>query len=179
MRTPRIYLDMDGVLADFNTLAREYLGATTQDQSRAEQQGRWPPEQWARLTEVPNFYRRLPKMPLSDSMVAAAKKFRDDLGWDLRVLTAIPKDNGIPDCVQDKFDWMAEHYPGIRIHIGPYSQDKHQHCEAGDILVDDRESNCSQWTKAGGRAVRVHSDRYSDAIAELVSIYQDVKDRRS
>ena len=39
---PVIYVDMDGVLADFNTAARELLGATDSEENRAAQAGRWP-----------------------------------------------------------------------------------------------------------------------------------------
>ena len=169
---PVIYLDMDGVLADFNTAARHFLGANKADQAEADRAGRWPESQWRKLVEVPNFYRHLPKMPQADELVALAYRFNRELGWDLRILTAIPTKNEVPDVFQDKFDWMAEHYPGIRVCFGPYSYDKQRHARPGDILVDDRTTNCNEWRTAGGLAVQVKAD-YSASLAELTQILED------
>ena len=176
---PTIYLDMDGVLADFNTASRQYLNASKQDEQDAERNGRWPEKSWSRLIEAPNFYRHLPKMPLADELVKLAYRFRDELGWDVKILTAIPTKNEVPDVFQDKFDWIAEYYPGIRICFGPYSTDKHRHARPGDILVDDRESNCQEWTATGERAVRVLSRNYQAALDELTDILNTLKGRDS
>jgi hypothetical protein len=40
----------------------------------------------------------------------------------------------------------------IPVFFGPYAYDKHKHCEIGDILIDDRQSNCEEWEAAGGIA---------------------------
>jgi len=170
---PTIYLDMDGVLADFNTAARQYLNASKQDEQDAEQNGRWPERSWHRLVDAPHFYRHLPKMPLADELVKLALRFRDELGWTVKILTAIPTKNEVPDVFQDKFDWIAEYYPGIRICFGPYSTDKYKHAQPGDILVDDRESNCREWNDAGAVAVRVLSQNYQQALDELTKILED------
>jgi 5'(3')-deoxyribonucleotidase len=176
---PTIYLDMDGVLADFNTAARQYLNATRQDEQDAERNGRWPAHSWGRLVNAPNFYRHLPKMPQADELYALAMRFRDELGWDVKILTAIPTKNEVPDVFQDKFDWVAEHYPGLRICFGPYSHDKHRHAEPNDILVDDRESNCREWTATGATAVRVLSQDYPAALAQLENLLIQLKDKDS
>jgi 5'(3')-deoxyribonucleotidase len=172
---PTIYLDMDGVLADFNTAARQFLRATVADERDAEKNGRWPAQSWQKLIDVPNFYRHLPKTSMADDLVALARRFRDELGWELRILTAIPTKNEVPDVFQDKFDWIAEHYPDIRICFGPYSYDKFKHARPGDILVDDRSSNCSEWAEAGGTAVRVISTDYDLALTQLQDHFDRVK----
>jgi 5'(3')-deoxyribonucleotidase len=167
---PTIYLDMDGVLADFNTAARQYLNASREDEQDAEQNGRWPEKSWHRLVDAPHFYRHLPKMPLADELVKLAYRFRDELGWDVKILTAIPTKNEVPDVFQDKFDWIAEYYPGIRICFGPYSYDKYRHARPGDILVDDRASNCEEWAETGATAVRVLSQNYQGALDQLADL---------
>jgi len=172
---PTLYLDMDGVLADFNALARQTLRATAQDESDAAARGRWPQEEWNKLKHVPNFYRKLPKTDIADDLVKLARKFRDDLGWELRVLTAIPKNNDMPDAFQDKLEWMQQYYPDIRVHFGPYSKDKASHADPGDVLVDDRKDNCREWAEAGGLAVKVNDTDRSAALAELQDLY-DRKD---
>ena len=176
---PTIYLDMDGVLADFNTAARSYLNASKADEKNAAQNGRWPKHSWHKLVDAPNFYRHLPKMPLADELVKLAYRFKNELGWDICILTAIPTNNEVPDVFQDKFDWMAEHYPGIRLCFGPYSTDKYKHARKGDILVDDRSSNCEEWTATGQRAVRILSQNYQASLDELLAILVELKGRDS
>lgn len=176
---PTLYLDMDGVLADFNALARQTLRATTQDERDAAARGRWPQEEWNKLKTVPNFYRILPKTDIADELVNLARQFRDELGWNIRVLTAIPKNNDMPDAFQDKMEWMQEYYPDIRVHFGPYSKDKQHHARDGDYLVDDRVDNCREWTVAGGRAVKVNDSDRPAALAELRAIYAVKQDMRT
>jgi len=172
---PTIYLDMDGVLADFNTAARLHFNASREEQAAADAAGRWPRERWSTIREQTNFYRTLPKMPQADELVALARRLRDELGWELRVLTAIPHNNDMPEVFQDKFDWMGEYYPDIRVHFGPYSADKQHHARPGDILVDDRVSNCTEWAAAHGIAVKVNSGRYQEALDRLTNIFYDIE----
>lgn len=174
---PTLYLDMDGVLADFNTAAERYLGATPQEHQAAAQRGRWPSNQWQRLVEVPNFYRHLPLMPQAEELVRIALLFRTNLDYDVKILTAIPKDNDMPDCFHDKIDWVNEHFPwaDLRVHFGPYSHDKQHHCRGSeDILVDDRTSNCTEWRARGGRAIQVRDGAYNLALKELETLFQEL-----
>lgn len=168
---PTLYLDMDGVLADFNARAREVLRAPPEDQRTAADKGRWPDSEWQRLKSVPNFYRHLPKTNIADELVDLARLFRDELGWDVRILTAIPKNNDVPDAFQDKIEWMQQYYPDIRVNFGPYSKDKQLHARMGDYLVDDREDNCRQWEQAGGTAIKVRDQDRSQAVQSLKDVY--------
>ena len=71
---------------------------------------------------------------------------------DLRFLTALPHDYSVPFAVYDKVQWADRYFPGVPMFIGPYSHDKWRHCRPGDILIDDRTSNCEEWTREGGKA---------------------------
>jgi len=165
---PALYLDMDGVLADFNLAAELVLNATPQENYEAAQRGRWPEAQWEKLREQPRFYRTLPKTDMADQLVDLARQYRDQLGWHIAMLTAIPKNNDVPEAFQDKVEWVQEYYPDVPIYFGPYSQDKAQHCHtARDILVDDRKDNCDQWRQAGGQAIRVYADNHREVVKEL------------
>lgn len=170
---PTIYIDMDGVVANWDAAAREVVGHKVKDLN-----GRWPDEDWERVRSIEHFYRDLPKMPQADQLMELAKKFRDYLGWNLYMLTAIPHNNDHPHAFHDKIKWMDRYYPGIDVHFGPYSHDKQHHCRPGDILVDDRPSNISEWTNAGGTAVHV-TDNYDQALEELESIYNQLVNAKS
>lgn len=168
---PTLYLDMDGVLADFNHRARELLGATDEQEQSAALAGRWPDAQWKKLVEDRNFYRKLPKTSIADALVDLARKFRDELGWDLKILTAIPRGNDMPEAFQDKIEWVQQYYPDIRVHFGPYSKDKQHHARMGDYLVDDRADNCLEWQRAGGTAIKVNDSDPAAALSELAAVY--------
>ena len=168
MKKNTLYLDMDGVLADFNTAARQYLSPHVGELETGLTQ--WPQHVWSHLVQVPNLYRHLPKMPMADQLVQLADRFRTELDYNVAILTAIPRNNNIPDAFQDKFDWVQQHYPHLRIYFGPYSHDKHTHAQPGHILVDDRTSNCQEWRAAGGRAVQVHYTQYQQALDQLTDI---------
>lgn len=176
MKKNTIYLDMDGVLADFNLAAKQFLSATTTDLEQAQRNNRWAREQWETLKTNPRFYLTLPKTEFADDLVFVAKLFRDQLNWDLKILTAIPKGNDMPWAFYDKVLWQQQYYPDIPVMFGPYSKDKQSHCNPGDILVDDRWDNCQSWTEKQGRAVRVQN---STAVSDLREIFNQIQIRIS
>ncbi len=145
-----LYLDMDGVVADFDGYAYERFGL-------APSGGVYPDEVWDLLAANHRLYRDLPKTPYADLLVQTCRILTMRHDWDLLFLTAIPKDNDMPWAFYDKMKWVDAYYPDIPVHFGPYSKDKHVHCRPGDILVDDRTSNCEEWQAAGGIAIQ-HRD---------------------
>lgn len=170
MNNKTIYIDMDGVVADFDRAVIQRHNPTPQDIEYSKNNQRWPKTIWQQIIKDPHFYRDLPKMPQADRMITIARRFRDTLGWNLYMLTAIPKDNDIPDCIQDKILWMNQHYPDIPVRFGPYSQDKQFHAKPGDILVDDKPSNIEQWRNRGGTAIQV-TENYDLALLLLEKYY--------
>lgn len=169
-----VYLDMDGVVADWDRAATEYLKEPRTVGMAATEERYWPQEQWARLRHAPHFYRTLPKMPQADRMVNLARDLRDTANYQLMFLTAIPKGNDVPYAFWDKMLWAQENYPDIPVMFGPYSTDKQDHCEPGDILVDDRRDNCDRWEAAGGAAVYVTED-YDLALKQFQDLVQSRK----
>lgn len=163
--TNKLALDMDGVCADWSAGAARIIGYRIDDPTV-----HYPDTDWQKLRNEGRIFRDLPKMPRADELVAIARRFRDELGWELVFLTAIPHNNDMPWAFHDKTKWAEEHYPDIPVHFGPYSADKQQHCNPGDILVDDRKDNCKNWKSEGGIAVNVPVDDYQSAIDNLQAI---------
>ena len=77
------------------------------------------------------------------------KTLRDDLGFEMRFLTAVPKENDLGWAFWDKVNWVYANFPGIPVFFGPYSADKQHHYKPGDILIDDRVSNIDEWPGIG------------------------------
>ena len=161
MNRPKIYLDMDGVVADFRAYATGLIGSSPAVGDL------YPDRDWQRLRDNPHLFAQLPLMARANELVNQARKYRDQLGWELMFLTAIPHNNDLPWAFHDKAEWARLHFTDIAVHFGPYSTDKHRHCSAGDILVDDRLSNCQEWEGAGGIAFKV--GRTLDSVIEELS----------
>jgi len=149
---------MDGVVADWNKKALTIVGYTINDPG-----AHYPNEDWDKIRQHRHFYRTLDVMPGAEKLVKIARRFRDELDWDLLFLTAISTGNDVPWTIWDKCQWSQEHFPDIPIHFGPYAHDKHVHCGPGDILVDDRRSNIEEWIDAGGVGIRVLNEDVEEA----------------
>lgn len=163
---PTLYIDMDGVVADFNGFA-----ATVLQQPVSVGTEKWEPGQWDKLKVYPNLYKNLPKTTRADDIINLARKFRNRHGWRVYMLTAVPKANDVPDAFADKVVWMQKYYPDIPVRFGPFAKNKKDHCRPGDVLVDDKVSNCEEWTTAGGRAILAKDlDR---AVEELKTLFED------
>jgi hypothetical protein len=145
-----IYLDMDDVVADWRTAAEEFLQLKFPN---GDQWSRIPDDKWAELKRNSRFYRDL---PIKDSAHDLVNYCRDavaaGLADDLRFLTALPHNDDMPYASYDKVLWAIERFERIPVLFGPYSKDKWRHCQPGDILIDDRTSNCMEWENAGGHA---------------------------
>lgn len=149
---------MDGVVADFDEYAFRTLGVPPSG-------GIYPDEVWKKLATNPRIYRDLKKTPYADELVNVCKILSIERNWELKFLTAVPKGNDVQWAFYDKMIWAQIFFPDIPVMFGPYSKDKHLHCEAGDILIDDRNSNVEEWRAAGGLAI-LHKD-FTSTMTQL------------
>lgn len=154
-----IYLDMDGVVADFNSYAKKLLNTDVIMHS-------WPTEQWNKIASNPRLYRDLEKTLEADRLVEFCKQVCNKKMWNLLFLTAVPKDNDMPWAFYDKVLWVHDRYPDIPVMFGPHSSDKWRHCENGDILIDDRVSNCEEWKNEGGYSI-LHEGDLDNTLSQL------------
>lgn len=141
-----VNIDMDGVVADFDAFVLENLGRTFEHVSGPG----GDKEMWSFLASVPNLYRILKPTVYAEELVDMVKA----TGLRYRFLTAIPRRTPIPSAEQDKRDWVEQYFPGAEINIGPYSGDKWKWANPGDILIDDRPDNITDWnTKGAGTGI--------------------------
>lgn len=157
-----LYVDMDGVVADFDEYAARTLGVSPS-------QGIYPDEVWYQLASNARLYRDLLKTPYADELMAECKDFTLTKGHNLYFLTAVPKGNDVKWSFYDKVLWAQHHFSDIEVMFGPYSKDKWQHCQPGDILIDDRLSNIEEWRVAGG--IAIHHTNIDATMYELSKLY--------
>ena len=98
-----IYLDMDGVLADFNRGVREFCNMEAPDQNE-KHDPKLDDIMWERIRKTDHFYDRLELLPGSKKMfdeIYAKYKSRCE------ILTGVPKPKrNIPTAGDDKISWM-------------------------------------------------------------------------
>jgi len=159
---PTLYLDMDGVVADFDEYAARTLGIPPS-------QGIYPDEIWHKLASNARLYRDLVPTPYATQLVYQCEQFCTKKQYDLKFLTAVPKGNDVPWAFNDKVYWARNYFATIPVWFGPFSKDKHQHCQDGDILIDDRLSNIEEWRAAGG--IAIHHTNIDTTLQELSKLY--------
>ena len=152
---PQLYLDCDGVLADFDSGAEAILGT----KPRAYQARHTIGRMWAKLATAPDFYGTLPLMPGAMELFEAVEHL------DPIILTGLPRGNWAAD---QKVRWAADHFPGTRI-ITCMAVDKRNHCRTGDVLVDDTLKHRHLWEEAGG--IFVHHRTVDETLTELGKLF--------
>ncbi len=156
----RIYLDLDGVIADFDKHFKDTFDSEPND---------WPDSQmWKMINSYETFYADLPLMP-------DAQRFF----WDLQVyceeviiLTACPKSN-YKNAALQKREWVRKHISRnvtILPVMGGANKALFMH-STDDVLIDDMKKNCDSWEELGGRAI-VHKT-IEQTIEELTEIYKN------
>jgi len=151
----QLYLDCDGVLADFDRGAERVLGMPPAAYSARHGRARF----WARLAQAPGFFATLPLMPGATELFAAVRHLHPV------ILTGLPRGDW---AAAQKVRWAEEHFPGTRI-ITTLAADKRDHCRAGDVLVDDTLKYRHLWEGAGG--IFIHYRGVEQALQELAALF--------
>jgi 5'(3')-deoxyribonucleotidase len=146
-----LYLDCDGVLADFENGAKAVLGETPD--TFILKHGR--EAFWRRLAGAGNFFGALPVLPDARRLFDAVRHLRPT------ILTGCPRGDW---AASQKVRWAEEHFPGTPV-ITCMAADKRQFCRPGDILVDDLLTHRHLWEGAGG--VFVHHRTADRSIKEV------------
>ena len=147
----QVYLDCDGVLADFDKGAEQILGLPPQTFEKRHGLGLF----WKRLATADGFFENLEPLPDAQELYEAVRHLRPI------ILTGLPRGNWAEP---QKRRWAERHFPGVEV-ITTSAALKREHCHPGDVLVDDREKYRDLWEGAGG--VFIHHKDARSSIAEL------------
>ena len=147
----QLYLDCDGVLADFDKGAAAVLGMHPRAFEKRFGLGKF----WQKLATAPDFYFGLPLLPDANRLFDAVKHL------DPIILTGLPRGNWAAD---QKVRWAAKYFPGTRI-ITTMAKDKRNHAKEGDVLVDDQKRHAHLWEEIGG--VFIHHTDIDETLETL------------
>lgn len=161
-----IYLDLDGVFADFEKKAIELVGKKPKDMQ--------PTEFWKELGKHDHVWRDLELMPGSRALYDAVMKIPD---VDVAFLTALPRPTGkMATAADDKKLWVKEHFgTECKVYTVVGGVNKAKYIQTpDDILIDDTQKNIDAWTAAGGIGIlHIGTDYYITIFRLMVLL--DIK----
>ena len=155
---PRLFLDADGVLADFDEGFRRLTGMTPRQFEARHGRRAF----WREVAKARDFYGTLPEMDDARTLFDAVKHLKPT------ILTGLPLGNW---AAPQKVRWAAEHFPGVPI-ITCMARDKAKHMQPGDVLVDDRETHRAAYEAHG--VVFVHHRNAEDSLRQLAEVFPSV-----
>ncbi len=162
MNIKKIFIDLDDTLADFSGGTKKIGFVPCYNKIESDN------KMFEMIRECPHFYANLDPYPGSIDML---NKVIETYGIDkVEILSGVPKPHrNITTASEDKLAWCKKYLPkDIKINLC-LRQDKHKFCGGkGYILVDDNKSNCKDWEKTGGTAIRF--DEEVDVIKTLKEI---------
>ncbi len=159
----QIFLDCDGVLADFDTAAERIFGENPQ---QAEDR-LGTPEFWRLLRESGRFFHDLPLLADGLELYTAIAHLNPI------ILTGCPAGGWAET---GKQAWAERHFPSVPM-ITCRSRDKRNHMKPGDILIDDFLKYRALWLEAGG--IFIHHTSAADSLRQLADLAIDVRRPRT
>jgi|SRR5690606_2108351 len=147
----QLFLDLDGVLADFDASAQALLAMPP----RAFQERYGPGAFWKKLANAPDFYGTLSLLPDARQLVDAVRHL------DPIILTGLPMGKWAEP---QKRAWVQRHFPGLEV-ITTLARHKPRYCTPGDVLVDDQERYREGWEAVGG--IFIHHTDAATSLAEI------------
>lgn len=157
--TKRLYLDLDGVMADFDAHYPATFGHHQKSIPEA--------DMWANVHGHGNFFGSMPPCPGALDFFASIKHL------DPIVLTACPS-TGYAEVARQKRAWVRQHLsPDLVILpvMGGRNKPLFMHAP-GDVLIDDWQRNCQAWEDEGGDAIR-HDGNFELTAAAVAQAFPD------
>lgn len=143
----KIYLDMDGVITDFDAqLASQGFDGKNWDDDKL----------WPAVMAIPKFWENMPWMKDGKVLWAFVKSLKPT------ILTAPARTD--PTCKPGKLKWVYRELGRVPVAFAR-ARDKQQYASPDSVLIDDRADNIQQWKAAGG--IGIHHTSASKTIAEL------------
>jgi len=150
-----VYLDMDGVFADFEKGAAELFDGRHKEVEKK--------HFWGKINKNPDFFYNLEKLDGADAlmhfMISQSPSY-----VKFAFLTGAPP---LTEHRAGKIKWVRENYNGIPTIVLP-RKEKRLYAHASSLLIDDSEDLIEQWVEAGG--IGIHHDGDYD---KTVRAYHD------
>jgi len=154
---PTVYLDMDGVLADFFGGVEKLYGVNHWKQLASDKTKDLRQDVIDRITGT-NFFETLPKFPLADPLIQMVKKFT---GGRFSILTS-PLRGDHDNSARWKKIWINQNIEQPDETIVSGRKEKYATANGtANILIDDRPINIQKWRDKGGYGILYQANKNS------------------
>jgi 5'(3')-deoxyribonucleotidase len=155
-----IYLDMDGVIADFSKRYKELFGIDPSEADNYKTFEKFFLEfiengQFAKLDVMPNSYE------LINYLQSLAKKF----DVEVKILSSTSSETKHIKIKKQKLDWLEENEIKFEPILVPGKRFKKDYATPESLLIDDTEQNIQQWRDNCG--VAIHHKGITSTMAVL------------
>lgn len=137
----RIYLDMDGVIADFDKAFKNLTGQEPKDFEEKHGQVAF----WSEIYETRNFFLNMPAFDYLAEMVGILSGMCQKL-----VILSSPSKTNESLCIAEKRAWLDRNIgiwqPAI------FERDKHIYSRQGCLLIDDTQKKVDKFNQGEGEA---------------------------
>jgi hypothetical protein len=157
----KIYVDMDGVLTDFDKQIADLLKKPLKRNWDFGSES-WI---WKKIDKAgKDFWAKMPWMPSGKKLWNALKKYNPT------ILTAPSRHSSSKT---GKRLWLKEHLPDVPFII---ELKKYKYADRDSVLIDDREKNIKKWKKAGG--IAIHYKNLTNTLKKLDKIMSEDKESK-
>jgi 5'(3')-deoxyribonucleotidase len=155
---PEVYVDMDGVLADFFGPVAKHHGVT--DWRKARKQRNAGGGKIDKLARQPGYFLHLKPLPNAGKLINGVMKLRGE--YDI---LSSPLLSAVEQSSREKSQWLQKHLRKNAPRAVLFDHEKFKYAKQADgtpnILIDDYETNIHLWEANGGIGIL-----YSDAECE-------------
>ena len=149
----KIYLDVDGVLADFISASQRAHNRPLERPTQWHYYRGWglsSDQFWGPINEQGKaFWGGLDKLPWADEVVELCEMISGQRVTFLTMPCAV-RSYAELDRIAGRKTWILRNYPGRESIIG---ENKPPYARRDRVLVDDHTKNVSEWREAGGHAI--------------------------
>ena len=143
-----IYLDMDGVIADFDKRYEELFKITTKESERD--------KKWVQFFDKfiqDRHFATLDLMPEAIELMDYLK----GTGIPITILSSTSSDKRDPLIRPQKMEWLSKHKIDFPVILVPGAHLKKDYATPNCILIDDTAKNIDGWRREGGIGI-LHTD---------------------
>ena len=158
-----IWLDLDGVFADFEGETSKLMGKPFHDLNSN--------DYWDKILKTKNFWLNIPILSESKLLIDYLINAKNNGELQFSVLTGLIETSSIDNkCVEEKTLWAKKVFgDDVNVYVVS-SKNKYMFCRQNDILIDDKEDNIEKWNNSGGVGIHYTSNP-NEVIDKVKNLY--------
>lgn len=161
MKFTKVYLDMDGVIADFELRYHELYKENPRDSRKNKDFG----GNFRHFIDTKQFA-TLDMMPDAMELLTYLR----GISVPIEILSSTAREEEHEAIAAQKRMWLQTHNIGYKANFVPGASKKYKFATPDSIIIDDTESVIDEWIKAGGKAIWHKNAKDTIKILQILGI---------